>query len=781
MNRRLVIVAVLLVLFSSLGACTRPTSDGEQPVEVKTPDRVAVEIAARLEPPSRPKPVFFLFYTPPKLDIEAKIPPYELPLKPEVIANWAEASDHFRNQGTAELVLKNGFAVEEGWGEQLGLMDTAYDELPHGVPAFLTADTVLHFQHVLYDQLFREIEQAYLLADLQAITDTALDWFTQSYNAHQASAGVSPKQSVAARRDLAYFAVAARLLDPKAAIPKHVEKEVLAELRNIDAGTIAASPIFIYRIDYSQLKPRGHYTSTAALERYFRAMMWYAQCAFLFQPGIVDAGTADIQTIQAVQIGGFLMAKGNVLAKWKQIHAVVELFAGAMDDVSVADVIRIKQELDAALAAGAMAGASLGESAYLARLRERLNALPPPRIHNAAGLPVREGVVTPERRRQWLNEARGMRFFGQRFSLDGHAMSELIGLLYSGTGEPFTLTLGTGLPKRGYPSPLDVMTLLGSTRAEDLLRAAGDADYVHYNPALAGLKAEFAALTSADWHASLASARLDLLRTLLAPVPEGYPSAIRTPASHERSLRTALASWVQLKHDMVLAHKQPYLGTESLSGPSWDYAEPLPQLYAEVRAMNGAVLVGARVMCPDLIDWREVWTRLVNVFVRAAGFDAIRYQADMRERPPYLYQIIRFNRWLDRLIAISEKELRHEPLDEYDAWFFGKLDKDVAILLGAAREDAKGPVVVDVATEPNEGRVLEVATGRLDLLWIVIRMPDGQNVLCAGPVMSYYEFKQPLEARLTNQEWRIMLDTDAAPDPPIWTKSFLTRDSEGGR
>jgi len=41
----------------------------------------------------------------------------------------------------------------------------------------------------------------------------------------------------------------------------------------------------------------------------------------------------------------------------------------------------------------------------------------------------------------------------------------------------------------------------------------------------------------------------------------------------------------------------------------------------------------------------------------------------------------------------------------------------------------------------------------------------------AGPVFSYYEFKQPMENRLTDEVWREMLETKA-PSEPEWTKSF---------
>jgi len=43
----------------------------------------------------------------------------------------------------------------------------------------------------------------------------------------------------------------------------------------------------------------------------------------------------------------------------------------------------------------------------------------------------------------------------------------------------------------------------------------------------------------------------------------------------------------------------------------------------------------------------------------------------------------------------------------------------------------------------------------------------------AGPVFSYYEFKQPMSNRLTDEEWKDMLEARAnEPARPEWIGSF---------
>ena len=53
------------------------------------------------------------------------------------------------------------------------------------------------------------------------------------------------------------------------------------------------------------------------------------------------------------------------------------------------------------------------------------------------------------------------------------------------------------------------------------------------------------------------------------------------------------------------------------------------------------------------------------------------------------------------------------------------------------------------------------------------RTPSWHTVLGAGPVFSYYEFKQPARDRLTDEKWREMLNSGKAPRPPKWTSSFM--------
>jgi len=107
---------------------------------------------------------------------------------------------------------------------------------------------------------------------------------------------------------------------------------VAKELALIEAHAgFAMSPLFGYNEDYSQYVPRGHYTQSEKLTRYFRAMMWFGRMTFLLKgndeaKGINDAlvteAMANRQTLQALFVARDLMRNEALYAKWQRIYEV---------------------------------------------------------------------------------------------------------------------------------------------------------------------------------------------------------------------------------------------------------------------------------------------------------------------------------------------------------------------------------------------------------------------------------------------------------------------------
>ena len=85
----------------------------------------------------------------------------------------------------------------------------------------------------------------------------------------------------------------------------------------------------------------------------------------------------------------------------------------------------------------------------------------------------------------------------------------------------------------------------------------------------------------------------------------------------------------------------------------------------------------------------------------------------------------------------------------------------------------KTTVVADVHTDANTEAALEEGVGYVDMIVVAYKLPDGRVLIGAGPVMSHYEFKQPISDRLTDEKWREMLEKNP-PEKPEWTSTYIS-------
>jgi hypothetical protein len=86
-----------------------------------------------------------------------------------------------------------------------------------------------------------------------------------------------------------------------------------------------------------------------------------------------------------------------------------------------------------------------------------------------------------------------------------------------------------------------------------------------------------------------------------------------------------------------------------------------------------------------------------------------------------------------------------------------------------AGEMPKVPVVAAVSGAGD--KVLEVGVGNVDRIYVVVPLEDKWEV-AQGGVFSYYEFSQPRDQRLTDDEWRAEL-ANGAVTMPSWTSNLI--------
>jgi hypothetical protein len=665
---------------------------------------------------------------------------YTLPVDLDALGNIDQFAFGDAQSG---FLARDGFVVAPAeWPEFYQLYENASDG---EMPVFVTTDSVYHVYHLLFDKMLRDLEREHFEPDIRALTAACLQLAGDLYDELRGA-----ELEDVARTVLAYFAVADGLIDPDAVAPPDVAGLVAAELALIDAHAgLASSPIFSRSCpatcdpcaesplpecadqpcmceDYSQYVPRGHYTRSEQLQRYFRTMMWYGRINMRLKiPDETRAALIITHILRNTNVNGDLAAD-----VWARVYDPTVFIVGKADDLGFHEYGAL---WDVVFGPNA-AISDIADETKLDAFIEAVRQLPPPQI-NGMWVYVWEDVE---------QATQGFRFMGQRFVLDAYVFDELT---YREVGTPFA--------PRMLPKGLDVMAALGSEQAYEILDQMGETAYLNYPEQMAKLRGEISALELDSWTQNLYWNWLYSLGPLLEKKGAKYPAFMRTQAWTCRDLHTALGSWTELKHDTILYAKQVMPPPWSIPPPELrnGWVEPNPKAYARLLGL----------------------TRMTHAGLENRGL----LTGDMRANLTHLDDLLGF------LLDAAQRELAGEPLTDegYERIkAYGSELEDLTLAASDVEqgegepifdEDDQAAVVADVATSP-EGQVLEEAIGRIFEVFVVV--PDGAGGLhiAKGGVFSYYEFPWPMSDRLTDEAWREMLAAGQAPERPGWTSLFVS-------
>lgn len=625
----------------------------------------------------------------------------------------------------AAKLAENGFIV---WGDGGDEFYEGYEWNRYSmIPNFVTVDSMMHTYHLYFSYLMKNIERDYLAEDLSALSLKMLENSAAQYEVLQGT-----EWEEVAARNVAFFMVGVRLSGADVTGYEYAEGMALAEMNAIDAASgIADSVITGEMEDYSQYIPRGYYAGDEQLERYFRMMMWYGRIHFVQEKEDLDR-SALLMTMA-------LKEDAESYALWEGIYAVTSFFAGASDDAGVCEYAQLMEE---AYGEKSSVGDLAGEEERFKRFHELTAALDPPRINS---LPIMDGED---------HVIRGFRFMGQRFSIDGVIMQNLI---YQNVAED---SAGN---KRMLPDVLDVPAALGSEAALEILTAQGDTGYANYAENMEKLRESLAGEHEVLWNASLYAIWLNTLRPLLSEKGEGYPVFMQNEEWTKKDLECFAGSFAELKHDTVLYTKQVMAemgGGMEEEPDDRGYVEPEPLVYGRFNRLAVQTAEGLKKygMLP------------------AADEENLMRLAEMAEK----------------LRVISDKELVNELLSEEEYEFIrcygGNLEH---FWIEAVKNDTgvegvselPAAIVTDIATDPN-GQVLEIATGNPSLIYVVVNV-DGKIKIARGSVYTFYQFPWDLSDRLTDSKWRYMMGYQADENgnrrdyeeelpvkQPEWTQSY---------
>jgi hypothetical protein len=599
-----------------------------------------------------------------------------------------------------------------------GPADVYYRVFASDLPVFISADSILHAYHRSFDALLKAAEQQGMATVLGSLLDGSIA---------QLSAGAD-QASLDART---YLTVAAALLDPSLSVPLDIRPEVERWIALVDAGSLAEVEFLgaPTTIDFSQFKPRGHYTATELLKRYFRAMMWVGRT------DLVLAGTSPPRPREeaaARAIAGTLSSPSQ-----KALFMQMDAFYGAL--VGRTNALTPLALLDLCEKAGlpsCKGDASSMAAAYAAQ--------PPPDYSSR----VFAGDTPPV----------AMRFFPQRFAYCSWV-----------TTRTTTPRLQPAVPGgRAMAMPEDVAFALGSDRAAEYL--ADDMKQPGREDLPATLEAVRATMDAIPPQSLEPTVMNDWLEGLRAhartDIDPALPAVMRTALWHDHKLETTLASWAELRHDTILVAEQS-TGGDGCQYPK-GYVEPSLGLYE-------ALAQGIDRMRPVFTD------KVVPYGNTSAFFDhwamVLAHLSSMvgeeRAGKPMSAEELAF---LGETVDLHITPYTH--LRAFDGWYpglFWMLSWSSAGLSDfASAEHPSGlsePIVADVHTDAENGLALEVATEHPGLLVVAIDN-NGDTAVYGGPASSYRSFHQPLGDRLDDAQWNARVDAGALPPRPAFASPY---------
>ncbi|HEX2979049.1 MAG TPA: DUF3160 domain-containing protein [Anaerolineaceae bacterium] len=634
------------------------------------------------------------------------------------------------------LLEQNGFVVAEPVTGEYQEFYQVYESYRYAsLPMFVTTDSIFHVYHLVFDKMLRDLERDSFIPMLNDLTTTL---FATSVQQMQALAGTPLEDQ--ARRNVAYFGVAARVLELPVEIPAEVSAMVDAEVAAIEAHAGPAISAIWDRPDlpedkkliedYSQYVPRGHYTRSDELKRYFKAMMWYGRMTLRGRDAFeTQRALLMVQTLRSTTTA----SGASAVDVWAKIYDPTAFIVGKSDDLSFHEYGALSDQIFGA----APDLQAFGDATKTQQFMEAVRQLPPPQINSMW---------------VWIWEdkeeaTQGFRLMGQRFTLDAYVFGQVIWRNVGTTDNP-----------RMLPKGMDFMAAMGSQEAFSILDEMGETGYANYEQQMAKVKEEISGLEIDSWTQNLYWSWLYAFQPVIAVKDNRFPAFMRTQAWIRKDLNTALGSWTELKHDTILYAKQVMaeMGGGDAGEPPRGFVEPNPEAFARMLALTEMTSSG--------LDQRG----LLSEYTRANLVN--------------LADLITF------LKSISEKELNHEAIseDEYTRIRFIGGEMEGLTLASSDREsndgsyrdlsDQKAALIADVATgaDPNGGLVaLEEAIGEPAVMYVVL--PDDPYRVAIGAVFSYYEFNVSAGDRMTDEAWQQMIAEGSQPAAPGWTQMFIAK------
>ncbi|HEY3854895.1 MAG TPA: DUF3160 domain-containing protein [Verrucomicrobiae bacterium] len=698
-------------------------------------------------------------------------------------------TDYRLNSNEFAIFQTNGFVVSERLGNQT-FAHVYYQLMSDQMPMFISADSILQAWHRTYDNLLEELEELELATLMEQVINGMAAQLPKVQNLDLFFEPAGPLTQSAQDADF-FLAVAKSLWTGQgvsAVLDPRTDNRVSAALGAIQSLTLQEFNLFGTNrlIDFSQFQPRGHYTDSVRLQRYFQTMMW---CSLIdlrvatFDPNKEN----DIRELGTTVILDYLLQQSGQYPAWLALDQALRGFVGVPESMTF-------PQLESLLSA-----ANIHSPADVTSL-DTLTNLQTQLLTGELGVETFSSSVffydpftedVPKLPRSFA-------VFSQRFTMDAWAFSQV------------TYPITGNWNFRMRPSCLDVgFSVFGDNSiAPELASRMMDTngapfrDGLPYQTNLAAVRNVIDSQNPGAWTSSMYTAWLGALRALSAPTTDSkYPEVMRTQAWAMKNLNTQMASWTQLKHDTILYDSQAVAGEPILCEYPTGYVEPRPEFW---QAMNNLTTLAANAIAalplsgtitiPSQVD-PSTNVQYDLPTIQSAEFNCLTNFAaqmlvveDMAQKE--LAQLPFTEDETNLILNFMQQIAFYDGVETYNGWYPALFYHNVYVpanwaVLGNFDEtegsDKWDALVTDVQTDPgtilapgpinDPGAILEEAVGSANL--IMLAVDNGTNrMVYAGPVLSHYEFESPVNTRLTDAQWKTQLQSAEQP-PPDWTSSYL--------
>ncbi len=688
---------------------------------------------------------------------------------------------------------------------------------------FITSDTVLSAFHVLFRQSIADMEQ---INANRALDILKLIWSAIAPKEKEISKALGNKTvpknrgekssiddlehnftmllDAARRRAQIVIAVAVKLLgDTDISFDEHLSRIVENEVNKIVSGEGIEMPEWtgvsdseFMTFDYSLYRPRGLYTQSELLRRYFMVLTWFQSIPFRVEN--------DEELLSILILGKTLnVSYTEDFLKRKKIEKFFRYYrelAGQPNDWDLLFASQITRD----------------RPGDLKKVREYL---------------VKKVADSKERLK--IDDR-----FGnvQDNSITTHSRSFKI---ISPFRIPDTVlsrqTAGFQKRHNVWPIGLGLCAVLGSDFAIEQLVS----DVFKDRKDLLQTINNFKPIIEPE---SLYNRYLSCLSALMDDAEHDVPGFMNSRPWMVKSCNTVLSGWVHFRHAMELQAGESVLYTVESSGdftagfvePDPEFFERLSNLIEDIMnlfQLSGAFIPPKHIITKDLkifagliknnkypqpyntlTDLSAVEISAINRSIVSLGtlgnisfkredFAGLREEINAKilsfaddvgngrydDAPDYHAFILETNidtkrLWMslrhmcNRLEVLAHKQLRGVKFSKKDNYFLTDFGEKLAAVMlcdgyGYHGSNDEAPHIIPVYSRSEKNTRLYTGTGKPRLMYLLYPY-KGREILCIGAVVPYYEFVSPID--LTDENWKKRFDGDERPERPVWLRPIIT-------